>query len=331
MKIQTNVQTHGPVLFGNYLVRVRAQVMSRDDSSGGWVPLGGGGLSDVSVRRRPRTSQQGAGPPDKPKHDYLIYGKRISDNSVVLSCTIKKDFEYNKVMPTFHHWRTGSKRFGLTFQAAADARAFDKGVRTAVEDLLDGFTNTSPSMPLPKRQEETDDDVFMTLDLPRDPKESKSSTDSNGSDKSGNSINIIYNGNDRPIFEPPKGVSEYVQLQERHEYFYVENPLSQPQQQPPLPPTWESPTALKKSSPPPPPPQSLSEVFKPVIKRPQPFICRHCNETFTRDQNKRGSCKYAPDSVRNVINLLSCIPLMNCCMYHCAADSEGDFQRNPYR
>lgn len=54
--------------------------MSRDDSSGGWVPLGGGGLSDVSVRRRPRP--QGAGPPDKPKHDYLIYGKRISDNSV---------------------------------------------------------------------------------------------------------------------------------------------------------------------------------------------------------------------------------------------------------
>lgn len=41
-------------------------------------------------------------------------------------------------MPTFHHWKTGDKKFGLTFQAAADARAFDKGVRTAVEDLLDG-------------------------------------------------------------------------------------------------------------------------------------------------------------------------------------------------
>jgi hypothetical protein len=57
---------------------------------------------------------------------------------VVLSCTIKKDFEYNKVMPTFHHWKTGDKKFGLTFQTAADARAFDKGVRTAVEELLDG-------------------------------------------------------------------------------------------------------------------------------------------------------------------------------------------------
>lgn len=57
---------------------------------------------------------------------------------MVLSCTIKKDFQYNKVMPTFHHWRTGEKKFGLTFQTAADARAFDKGVRTAVEELLEG-------------------------------------------------------------------------------------------------------------------------------------------------------------------------------------------------
>lgn len=55
-----------------------------------------------------------------------------------MSCVIKKDFEYYKVMPTFHHWRTGDKKFGLTFQTAADARAFDKGVRTAVEELLDG-------------------------------------------------------------------------------------------------------------------------------------------------------------------------------------------------
>ncbi len=57
---------------------------------------------------------------------------------MVLSCTIKKDFEYNKVMPTFHHWKTGNKKFGLTFQTAADARSFDKGVRLAIQDLLDG-------------------------------------------------------------------------------------------------------------------------------------------------------------------------------------------------
>ena len=37
---------------GNSVVRVRAQVMMRDDSTGGWVPMGGGGLSNVSVRKR---------------------------------------------------------------------------------------------------------------------------------------------------------------------------------------------------------------------------------------------------------------------------------------
>lgn len=46
-------------------------MMTRDDSSGGWVPLGGGGLSNVSVRKRT---------PDR--NEYLIHGKRISDQSV---------------------------------------------------------------------------------------------------------------------------------------------------------------------------------------------------------------------------------------------------------
>ena len=185
------------------LVRVRAQVMTRDDSSGGWVPMDGGGLSNVSVRKRilpmhhaaivaavspasnnnsssSRNSSTSGGPGPPPhspvsssaavipvyhcnsliqQHEYLILGKRISDQTVrrrtrprkthtqklnynrlqvVLSCTIRKDFQYNKVMPTFHHWRTGDQKFGLTFQTAADARAFDKGVRMAVEDLLNG-------------------------------------------------------------------------------------------------------------------------------------------------------------------------------------------------
>jgi len=41
-------------------------------------------------------------------------------------------------MPTFHHWKTGNKKFGLTFQTAADARVFDQGVKAALRDLLDG-------------------------------------------------------------------------------------------------------------------------------------------------------------------------------------------------
>ena len=73
----------GPTLFrfsGSSEVRVRAQVMMRDDSTGGWVPMGGGGLSNVSVRRRKLHHQEDF---DQPcRHEYLIHGKRISDNSV---------------------------------------------------------------------------------------------------------------------------------------------------------------------------------------------------------------------------------------------------------
>lgn len=69
---------------GNYLVRVRAQVMTRDDSTGGWVPMGGGGLSNVSVRKRGLSSDPTI--PDDVKHEYLIFGKRISDQSV--SCSV---------------------------------------------------------------------------------------------------------------------------------------------------------------------------------------------------------------------------------------------------
>jgi hypothetical protein len=118
-------------------VRVRAQVMTRDDSSGGWVPLSGGGLANVSVRRRPvsssithqpgttngtgistttsvspappiansthsistTTNNQSHGststsPPSAPKkrNEYLIYGKRITDQSVSYSCSYLIDF-----------------------------------------------------------------------------------------------------------------------------------------------------------------------------------------------------------------------------------------------
>ena len=107
------------------LVRVRAQVMTRDDSSGGWVPMDGGGLSNVSVRKRVLSSASvvannnatniavssrgsstsGPGPPPSPngpsptipvchcnniiqQHEYLILGKRISDQTVTFKLTI---------------------------------------------------------------------------------------------------------------------------------------------------------------------------------------------------------------------------------------------------
>lgn len=67
-------------------------------------------------------------------------------------------------MPTFHHWRAGKQRNGLTFQAAADARAFDKGVLRAYNELIDGMAKSNPSIicpPLTKYDSVGEDDVFM--------------------------------------------------------------------------------------------------------------------------------------------------------------------------
>lgn len=57
---------------------------------------------------------------------------------LVFRCVICKDFEYNKVMPTFHNWKSGGKRVGLIFQTAADGRVFDRGIMGVLVDLSSG-------------------------------------------------------------------------------------------------------------------------------------------------------------------------------------------------
>lgn len=352
---------------GNYLVRVRAQVMMRDDSTGGWVPMGGGGLSNVSVRKHAVPCDLGEN-----KHEYLIYGKRISDQSVVFSCTIKKDFEYNKVMPTFHHWKTGDKKFGLTFQTAADARAFDKGVRTAVEELLDGLSECSP---LHKYNADVgDDDVFMTLNLPVERGDSRSSSDSSttrggsrhatpptephhlhrihyvtrrtgGGPVSGTPTDRqsqtpglpLEPSSPPPVTEPAtKENYSYVQLTAVHEYIY---PVVEERKH------RDSSGSLKKRSPPDaggggapasppppiPPPGAVSGKGRGTIgvTSGRRRRCRHCQEMYLEDHNPRGSCEYAPDCVRTSIERVACVSCAQCLVYHCAADAEGEFVRHP--
>ena len=69
-----------------YLVRVKALVMTRDDSKGGWLPMEGGGVSSVSLRKRVHPSTQ----QDDIRHEYQIIGQRISDNSVSINTPLNK-------------------------------------------------------------------------------------------------------------------------------------------------------------------------------------------------------------------------------------------------
>ncbi|XP_076386831.1 sprouty-related protein with EVH-1 domain isoform X6 [Megachile rotundata] len=365
---------------GNYLVRVCAQVMTRDDSSGCWVPVNGGGLANVSVRRRATSSgghqpnntngadisattasstnsthsvsgtavntqnhgSSSSSPPGatKKRHEYLIYGKRNADQAVVLSCTIKKDFQYNKVMPTFHHWRTGEKKFGLTFQTAADARAFDKGVRTAVEELLEGLTNSSLCG---NTSDAGDEDVFMTLNLPVEPPEPRPSSDtphgivrvpkyhSQCSDLPDSQKPIHYIGGPSikvPPSQHPLASSEdvgsdnypYVQLTTlNHEYLY---PIIGDHKGDRLN-RHNTSSSLKK------PDIIESQPTKNTMKRNVRLRCKHCQELYTEQHNPRGSCEYAPDPIKRGIAKVSCLSCAQGMLYHCMSDAEGDFSQNP--
>ncbi|XP_069631168.1 sprouty-related, EVH1 domain-containing protein 1-like [Haliaeetus albicilla] len=112
--------------------------MTRDDSSGGWVPMGGGGLSHVTVTRRREDGHC--------HRQYLIRGERLRDQAPTLECALRQDLEYNEVTPTFHHWRVGGSRFGLTFQSPADASAFHRGVRGALQALAAGGHSWDPPL-----------------------------------------------------------------------------------------------------------------------------------------------------------------------------------------
>lgn len=343
-----------------YLVRVRAQVMCRDEGTGGWVALGGGGLADVMVGKRARHVHSSSGGGDSsngdttsssasaPTHEYFIHGKRISDNMVVLECTIKKDFQYNKVMPTFHHWVTDEKRFGLTFQTAADARAFDKGVRTAIEELLDA----------PKDDDE-DQNIFECLNLP---------SESHSSSENSTASRVRRRGEDHDITQTPilsaitlprhgshashplqdslkqyemqydeklddsdpDRPSTYVSLSAVHEYQYttlsgaVSSEKSSPNTKPPL--LKRDSGSIKKcgySGPPPLPDKKPTESFQARIK------CRHCHEWYLESANRAGACEYAPDCFRSCIDCVSCIKCAQCMLYHCMSDAEGDFAMHP--
>ncbi|KAG5831066.1 hypothetical protein ANANG_G00299930 [Anguilla anguilla] len=135
----------------SYIVRVQAVVMTRDDSSGGWLAQEGGGLSRVGVCRVLPADLAG-------RSSFLIYGERVKDKQAILECFLKKDLVYTKATPTFHHWKVDNKKCGLTFTSPADARAFDRGVRKAVEDLTEGSTTSSSINQ--NEVELGDDDVF---------------------------------------------------------------------------------------------------------------------------------------------------------------------------
>ncbi|XP_060568088.1 sprouty-related, EVH1 domain-containing protein 2-like isoform X2 [Ruditapes philippinarum] len=366
------------------LVRVQAQVMTRDDSSGGWVPMGGGGLSYVGLVRRVRPAEDSTC-----KNEYLILGQRIADNSVVLKCDIKKDICYTKPNPKFHHWHIEDKRFGLTFERYNDAKAFDKGIRKAVADLTDGYEDgkidevfEELELPISRTGSSSQSTTSTTTSSPQSPTsyvpsvpdmmynnshnkhlhrvlyfpsqhnshhkhtspQSDKSTSSKDSSESQGDIWVkadeptsISGKSDQGLLDSMS--SDNVELKEYsyvifaksqpHEYSYPNlEPVQKPpskreaicskkhaqitvQPKPPLP----MKTSKKKDK------HKTSQTGRLLTKA----RCKHCHETFSHEDNHRGSCEEAPDNVEKCIEIVTCVWCAKGLIYHCMSDADGEY------
>lgn len=396
--------------------------MTRDDSSGGWVPHSGGGLSHVCLKRIP-ISHNGGNELERHR-DYIIYGERITDQYVVLSCVIKKDIQYTVVNPKFHHWRTDDKRFGLTFERADDAQAFDQGIKHVLTDLTEGsqslkritycqshldahemrnkallYRNYNQGSVGPSNPAlEEDDDVFEPIDLPLERKNSSSQSASTTSTTTSspapcsspvssptqehfihpnyarNYLHRIYIhnntctkatssspneekslsksdslqtssiGKDECLKDEPisiSGKSEIgllesdVGMSEKYSYVLFSKTKNHDYHYPNLDTISQKPSDLKRTvirnyGPPLPEKSKKKKDRQKGSHQSNRLLnrmsrCKYCQDTFSLDNNSRGSCEYAPDSVKSCIEHVSCVTCANGVIYHCMSNAEGEF------
>ena len=98
------------ICFSNSYARVRAVVMTRDDSSGGWLPLGGSGLSCVTVFKVPHQEENGCA-------DFYIRGERLRDKMVMNNAymtVILKFYRVNYLFKIMRSSCSGTAETSLT-------------------------------------------------------------------------------------------------------------------------------------------------------------------------------------------------------------------------
>uniref|UniRef100_A0A665SVD1 Sprouty-related, EVH1 domain-containing protein 2 n=1 Tax=Echeneis naucrates TaxID=173247 RepID=A0A665SVD1_ECHNA len=349
----------------SYIVRVKAVVMTRDDSSGGWLAQDGC-LSRVGVCRLLSTELLGG-------NTFLIHGERIKDKQVILECFLKKDLVYTKATPTFHHWKVDNKKCGLTFQSPTDARVFERGVRKALEDLTEGSTTSSST--LQNEAELGDDDVFTTA----------TDSSSNSSQRREPAMHTLAPPNfcesrrhhcilghfyeehqlsdhyflDQAVHVFPRHVGfqgeeqEIVRINPRernwltgYEDYRYANSMRDKLTQP------DNPYVhFTKSEPPKHDyscPYPLSCHRKPgclelgrAVLTVQPLAlppkgkqqkqdskhlrCIYCQDMFNDKENGRGRCQEAPDPIQTCIRRISFLWCADSLLYHCMSDPEGDY------
>ncbi|XP_059856963.1 sprouty-related, EVH1 domain-containing protein 3 isoform X2 [Delphinus delphis] len=303
------------------MVRVRAVVMARDDSSGGWLPVGGGGLSQVSVCR-----VRGARPEGGARQGhYVIHGERLRDQKTTLECTLRPGLVYNKVNPIFHHWSLGDCKFGLTFQSPAEADEFQKSLLAALAALGRGsLTPSSSSSSSSSPSQDTADTPCPLTSYPPllpftgipEPSEPLAGTGGLGWGGRG------YEDYRRAGPPAPLALSTCVVR------FAKTGALRGAALGPPT----ALPAPLTEAAPPAPPvrpPPGPGPAPAPTKASPEAeeaARCVHCRALFRRRADGRGGrCAEAPDPGRRLVRRLSCLWCAESLLYHCLSDAEGDF------
>uniref|UniRef100_A0A8D2L9T0 Sprouty related EVH1 domain containing 3 n=1 Tax=Varanus komodoensis TaxID=61221 RepID=A0A8D2L9T0_VARKO len=328
------------------MVRVRAVVMTRDDSSGGWVPMGGGGLSHVTICKVRR-------PDEGRRRQYLISGERLRDQTTILECALKRDLVYNKVNPIFHHWKVGDSKFGLTFQSPADAVAFERGVQAALEEITEGSLSPSSSSSSSSSQDEVngrDEALAVSLfsdisscsfcrmptagSFPRPPfptlQVQPQPLQQLALPEEGDLESIT------PCRElwVTKGYEDYRRAVVQKHQPEPEKPgmcvhfekggggsRSPREKEYCFPPGAEGRLKDPQASPSCRPPLGGAGVEEDAV----PSRCVYCRDVFNHEENGRGQCQDAPDPIGRCVYQFTCMWCAESMLYHCMSDSEGEY------
>ncbi|EHA98175.1 Sprouty-related, EVH1 domain-containing protein 3 [Heterocephalus glaber] len=289
-----------------YMVRVRAVVMARDDSSGGWLPVGGGGLSQVSVCR-----VRGARPEGGARQGhYVIHGERLRDQKTTLECTLRPGLVYNKVNPIFHHWSLGDCKFGLTFQSPAEADEFQKSLLAALAALGRGSLTPSSSSSSSPSQDTAETPCPLTSHVDSDSSSSHSHQETPPTAPAAPIVTVESASAFGPT-TPPQGRSSAQSYPPLLPFTGIPEPSD------PVAgaggPGWggRGYEDYRRSGPP--APLALSTCVVRFAK------------TGTSPDGRGGRCAEAPDPGRLLVRRLSCLWCAESLLYHCLSDAEGDF------
>uniref|UniRef100_A0A8C0IM00 Sprouty related EVH1 domain containing 3 n=1 Tax=Chelonoidis abingdonii TaxID=106734 RepID=A0A8C0IM00_CHEAB len=334
-----------------YMLRVRAVVMTRDDSSGGWVPMGGGGLSHVMIGKVRRPEESGR------RRQYLICGERLRDQTTILECVLKKDLVYNKVNPIFHHWKVGDSKFGLTFQSPTDAAAFERSVQAALEELAEGWAPAPGTAEIQGARTwpmHTDSESSSNSRKEMLPKHITIVTSESSSkrcrlylcplsppaqvqtqplqhvtlhdEEELESINPCkdlwvskgYEDYRRAVVQkreadPDKvGMCVHFEKGSKERRFPAAGGGGEGRLRDPK----GSPSCRIHAAPSPPKQKHEDAV---------PSRCVYCRDVFNHEENGRGQCQDAPDPIGRCVYQLTCMWCAESMLYHCMSDSEGEY------